>query len=79
MEIFRKGGGGPTQSITTIHIWYTRCQMCITGSITPENKGGGSDPLWNISISKPLFFLEGFPNTIGMHVVFIKQMVICAQ
>ena len=31
-------------------------QMCSTGSITPENKGGGSDPLWKISITKPLFF-----------------------
>ena len=34
-------GVGLTQSITMIHIWYTRHQMCITGSITPENKGGG--------------------------------------
>ena len=31
-------------------------QMCTTGSITSENKGGGSDPLWKISISKSLFF-----------------------
>ena len=30
--------------------------MCSTGFITPENKGGVSDPLWKISISKPLFF-----------------------
>ena len=25
------------------------------------NKGGGSDPLWKISISKPLFLFDGFP------------------
>ena len=36
--------------------------MCITGSITPENKGGGVFPLWKISISKPLFFFDVFPN-----------------
>ena len=32
------------------------------GSITSENKGGGSDPLRKISITNPLLFTDGFPN-----------------
>ena len=30
-------------------------QMCTTGSITSENKGGGSDTLWKNSIKKFIF------------------------
>ena len=44
----------------------TKTQMCLTGSITSENKGGsggGSDPLRKISITNPLFLFDGFPNT----------------
>ena len=42
----------------------TKNQMCLTGSITSENKGGGgSDPLRKNSITKRLFFLlDGFPK-----------------
>ena len=61
--------------------------MCSTGSITPENKGGGSDPLWKISITKLLFFFDGFPkrkastdclaipasSTFGMKVAFFDK------
>jgi len=35
----------------------TKTQMCLTGSITSENKGGGSDPLRKKSIGNLLFFL----------------------
>ena len=41
----------------------TKTQMCLTGSITSENKGGGgSDPLRKKSIVNLLFFLDGFPK-----------------
>ena len=40
----------------------TKNQMCLTGSITSKNKGGGSDPLRKKSIVNPLFFCDGFPN-----------------
>ena len=30
--------------------------MCLTGSITSENKGGGSDPLRKKTIVNPFFF-----------------------
>ena len=39
----------------------TKTQMCLTGSITSEKKGGGSDPLRKKSIVNLLFFLDGFP------------------
>ena len=40
----------------------TKTQMCLTGSITSENKGGGgSDPLRKKSIVNLLFFSDGFP------------------
>ena len=43
----------------------TKTQMCLTGSITSENKGGGgSDPLRKKSIVNLLFFPDGFPNTL---------------
>ena len=32
--------------------------MCLTGSITYENKGGGSDPLRKIFITNPFFFVN---------------------
>ena len=43
----------------------TKNQMCLTGSITSGNKGGGgggSDPLRKTSITNPLFFSDGFPK-----------------
>ena len=51
--------------------------MCSTGSKTSENKGGGSDPLWKISIKKLLFFCWRLPLMVhfqakwgfGTHVV----------
>ena len=38
-------------------IFVTKIEMCLTGSITSENKGGGSDPLRKISITNPFFFV----------------------
>ena len=42
----------------------TKTQMCLTGSITSENKGGvgGSDPLQKKSIGNLLFIFDGFPS-----------------
>ena len=38
--------------------------MCSTGSITPENKGGGIRPLMEDFHKKAAFFCEGFPKVI---------------
>ena len=38
--------------------------MCLTGTITSKNKGGGSDPLWKKTITNLLFFFECFPNCV---------------
>ena len=53
----------------------TKTQMCLTGSITSENKGGGSDPLRKKSIVNPLFFCDGFPYRIIFWPVAIGMTV----
>ena len=53
-------GGGPTQSIKMVHIWYTYRRNTSNVYHWFHNfrkwEGGGSDPLWKTSITKPLFF-----------------------
>ena len=43
-------------------LFVTKIELCLMGSITSKNKGGGSDLLQKISITNPLFLFDGFPK-----------------
>ena len=48
--------GRESQYLPYAGFFVTKIELCLTGSITSENKGGwGSDPLRKNSITNPLF------------------------